>query len=112
MNINVSDFALHVILIKAKILHDLQNQICSQYQDKVQLDLQTVEMPNQLYIRITDQTLPVQFTKQHLQSISTTLLWLKTQVLWLKVESWIGLITRELNRELYTGLSTLYIIHE
>ena len=39
-------------------LQDLQNQIYSQCQDKVQLDLQTVEIPNQLYARITDQTLP------------------------------------------------------
>jgi len=29
-------------------------------------------MLNQLYIRITDQTLPAQFTAQHLPSISTT----------------------------------------
>ena len=29
-------------------------------------------MPNQLYARITDQTLPAQFTAQHLPSISTT----------------------------------------
>ena len=66
-------------------LQDLQNQICSRCQDKVQPDLQTVEMPNQLYIGITDQTLPVQFTKQHLPSISTihsitqTHIWLKTK---------------------------------
>ena len=53
-------------------LQDLQNQIYNQCQDKVQPDLQTIEMPNQLYARITDQTLPAQFTKQHLLSISTT----------------------------------------
>ena len=45
---------------------DLQNQIYTWCQYKVQLDLQTVEMPNQLYIGITNQTLPVQFTEQHL----------------------------------------------
>ena len=53
-------------------LQDLQNQICSWCQDKVQPDLQTVEIPNQVYIGITDQTLPAQFTAQHLPSISTT----------------------------------------
>jgi len=33
-------------------------------------------------------------------------------VLWSKVKPWIGLITRELNRELCIGLSILYTIYK